>query len=52
MSKEIRVRINKSELLMLKQLLDNCKPNADLSNWNNERLAVHTFYKKISRGLR
>jgi len=36
----VRVRINKSELLMLSQLLEKCKPASDLSDFHGERHAV------------
>ena len=43
----VRVRINASELLMLEQLINKCKPGDDLSDYYGERQAVHTFAKKL-----
>ena len=48
----VRVRINKSELLMLMQLLEKCKPSADLSDFNGERHAVHTFANKLTKSFK
>lgn len=47
-----RVRINKSELLMLMQLLEKCKPSTDLNDFHGERHAVHTFANKLTKAFK
>jgi hypothetical protein len=44
----LRIRINRSEYLMLKQIMDKTKPN-DLNDFNDEREAFHTFAIKLMR---
>lgn len=48
----VRVRINKSELLMLMQLLEKCKPSTDLTDFHGERHAVHTFANKLTKAFK
>lgn len=43
----IRLWINRSEYLMLKQLIDKCRPYSDLGDFNGEREALHTFAVKL-----
>jgi len=43
----IRVRINRSEFLMLKQLINKTCPDKDLSDFHGERQAIHSFAEKL-----
>ena len=48
----VRIRINKSESMMLNQLMGRCRPDSDLSNFHGERMAVHTFAIKLSSAIK
>ena len=48
----IRIRLNDSEIRLLKQLLGKCCPDKDLSNFHNERRAIHTLSIKLDKAFK